>query len=172
MGKEVKITEGVKKRAEQFQKLHQKGYSVKEAAEEMNICVETVYRELKAYAQINGKPTFEKPDRLYYIKEYKSKQQGVRITRNVISKDNTPSVATEKSKKAETKSNENETMPRADVSTTDLSQAQTERIDYELKLINECFESVENHSEYLLGILLQIVSKHTEIIAKYKEEAK
>lgn len=170
--KEVKITPAVKKRAEKFQTLHQKGYSVKEAAEEMKVSIETIYIELQAYAEINGKPTFDKPDRLYYIREYKSRQQGVKITRSKISTSETQSdKSTSAVPKVEKNSNAEAVNQSTEASFTDSSQTQN-AIDNELKLLSECFETVENYSEYLLGVLSQIASTHTETIANFKEEAK
>ena len=180
--KEVKITPAVKKRAEKFQTLHQKGYSVKEAAEEMKVSIETIYIELQAYAEINGKPTFDKPDRLYYIREYKSRQQGVKITRSKISTSETQSdkststvpksdKSTSTVPKVEKNSNAEAVNQSTEASFTDSSQTQN-AIDNELKLLSECFETVENYSEYLLGVLSQIASTHTETIANFKEEAK
>ena len=78
-----KITPRIEERAKKFHELWEKGFSVKEAAEKIGISWRVIYDELHLYAEINGVPNKNNPNRLYYIRDYKARAKGLFVDRVV-----------------------------------------------------------------------------------------
>ena len=168
--RKVTITPLIEKRAHVFHELHGKGYSVKEIASEIGIHWRTLYRELQAYAEVMGVPSKEKPDRLYYIKEYKDKTTGVRIVKGktAISKTGKQTKSVKESPKTENINPAEEKRP-----TNEIESKKVDKVfefGFDLNTIGDCFDTIDNYAEYLLGIIDNIVSKHTKIVNSFKEE--
>ena len=126
----------------------------------------------------NGLPTLFKKDtfktlynpRLYYIKEYKDKTTGVRIV-----KGKTATSKMEKQTKSVKESPKTENIKPAEEKRP-TNETESKKVDkvfefgFDLNTIGDCFDTIDNYAEYLLGIIDNIVSKHTKIVSSFKEE--
>lgn len=144
--------------AKEFHKLHQKGYSVAEAAKELNISNYTLYKKLDDFAIINGVA-----NRWYYIKDYKKEA----VPRCIVKKLNlTKSANDDLQLSFDDSENKLEESKKVDTIAPEGNNKQK----YKVKTIADCYDSVLNHSAYLLGILEQEIATHVNKVKEFKEE--
>lgn len=144
---EMKYSPQLIKRAKKFHELWSKGFTVQEAAKELGIVAGTIYAELQAYADINQVPCSDRPNRLYYIKDYKARAKYPK--QDVKTRKTKSNVKTEK--------NESNEM-------TEKTQV------FDKKAFDEYFNDIIDKAEYLLGAISNSIDEHMQILTRLKEE--
>ena len=140
MNRRKKITPQVEERARKFHELWEKGFTVKEAAEKIGICWGSIYDELQLYAEINGVPNKQNPNRLYYIRDYKARAKGLFIDRVV-----------REEVKPEPESSEEVTVEETATTAGSIG----------IEVISASFDDVIDKIEYSIGLMESKIDEYT-----------